>query len=269
MDPIIPQQPEPQYQAPMDSVVSPQVPDHKYFLNKKFIVTFVILLLLGTGAYAGIWYWQNQQVAQEAVPTFTPRADETADWKTYTNTQYGFEVRDPYPVGSSKIVDNKFEVRFATPPGETRAIITIERSNQTAQQWYESFTKTPDFPVAQHIIISGEPAIRIDTNEWGLSLVGVQHGGYFFLFDGNMIEPLLSTFKFTDSSASFCGGIAGVRCPASYICKLEGTYPDAGGTCVKEGAICAQVITRAKNLTTGEIRDFPTPCDVPSGWQKI
>ena len=82
-------------------------PEPKHFLNKKFVVTFVVLLLLGSGAYVGIWYWQNQQVAQEVVPTFTPRAsvtaDPTADWKTYTNAQYGFEFK--YPV-DWKIDDN-------------------------------------------------------------------------------------------------------------------------------------------------------------------
>lgn len=32
----------------------------------------------------------------------------------------------------------------------------------------------------------------------------------------------------------FCGGIAGVECPESYKCQLEGNYPDASGKCVKE-----------------------------------
>ncbi|MFH0979473.1 MAG: hypothetical protein V1803_00820 [Candidatus Roizmanbacteria bacterium] len=31
----------------------------------------------------------------------------------------------------------------------------------------------------------------------------------------------------------FCGGFAGVECPEGYECQLEGSYPDAGGTCVK------------------------------------
>jgi hypothetical protein len=30
----------------------------------------------------------------------------------------------------------------------------------------------------------------------------------------------------------FCGGFAGITCPAGYTCELDGTYPDAGGTCV-------------------------------------
>ena len=33
--------------------------------------------------------------------------------------------------------------------------------------------------------------------------------------------------------------------------------------------VCAQVIQRAHNPQTGEEKDFPTPCDVPAGWEKI
>jgi hypothetical protein len=32
---------------------------------------------------------------------------------------------------------------------------------------------------------------------------------------------------------------------------------------------CIQVITPAKNPLTGECREFPTPCNVPPGWQKV
>ena len=33
--------------------------------------------------------------------------------------------------------------------------------------------------------------------------------------------------------------------------------------------ICIQVITPAKNPLTGECQEFPTPCDVPEGWEKV
>lgn len=39
--------------------------------------------------------------------------------------------------------------------------------------------------------------------------------------------------------------------------------PDEGGM------VCIQVITPARNPDTGEIKEFPTPCDVPEGWEKI
>lgn len=35
------------------------------------------------------------------------------------------------------------------------------------------------------------------------------------------------------------------------------------------GGACIQVITPAKNPQTGECKDFPTPCDVPTGWQIV
>ena len=34
-------------------------------------------------------------------------------------------------------------------------------------------------------------------------------------------------------------------------------------------AICAQVITPARDPKTGTIKEFPTPCDVPTGWVVI
>ncbi len=43
--------------------------------------------------------------------------------------------------------------------------------------------------------------------------------------------------------------------------------PD-GLTFVKPIGYCIQVIAEAKNPATGEIREFPTPCDIPVGWQE-
>lgn len=33
--------------------------------------------------------------------------------------------------------------------------------------------------------------------------------------------------------------------------------------------VCIQVVTPAVNPATGEIREFPTPCDVPDSWERI
>ncbi|MBI4252804.1 hypothetical protein HY623_01330 [Candidatus Uhrbacteria bacterium] len=32
---------------------------------------------------------------------------------------------------------------------------------------------------------------------------------------------------------------------------------------------CIQVIAPARNTATGEIKEFPTPCDIPDGWEKL
>jgi hypothetical protein len=36
-----------------------------------------------------------------------------------------------------------------------------------------------------------------------------------------------------------------------------------------DAQVCIQVVTPARNTETGIVRDFPTPCDVPEGWEKI
>lgn len=72
------------------------------------------------------------------------------------------------------------------------------------------------------------------------------------------------------ATMEFCGGIAGVQCKSGYSCQLDGNYPDAGGTCIKQdSSYCIQVITPARNNATGEIREFSTPCDVPQGWTPL
>jgi hypothetical protein len=36
-----------------------------------------------------------------------------------------------------------------------------------------------------------------------------------------------------------------------------------------DAKVCAQIITSARNPTTAVIKEFPTPCDVPKGWELI
>lgn len=37
----------------------------------------------------------------------------------------------------------------------------------------------------------------------------------------------------------------------------------------EETVVCAQVITPARDPQTGTIKEYPTPCDVPDGWEVI
>lgn len=52
-------------------------------------------------------------------------------------------------------------------------------------------------------------------------------------------KPVICLIVETDdmcppAEGKFCGGIANIQCATGYTCKLEGSYPDAGGKCVKE-----------------------------------
>ncbi len=37
----------------------------------------------------------------------------------------------------------------------------------------------------------------------------------------------------------------------------------------RDSQICAQIITSARNPKTGDCTVFPTPCDVPDGWEQV
>jgi hypothetical protein len=47
-------------------------------------------------------------------------------------------------------------------------------------------------------------------------------------------EPSSAPGKKLSKEGEFCGGIAGFMCEKGLTCQMEGNYPDAGGTCVKE-----------------------------------
>lgn len=47
------------------------------------------------------------------------------------------------------------------------------------------------------------------------------------------------------------------------------TAPKPAENTQKEEKLCAQVITPALDPETGDITEFPTPCDVPEGWEVI
>src|SRR3990167_11271205 len=54
---------------------------------------FVVALFAGFEAY----YFINKSIPEEVIPVFTPRptSDPTANWKTYWNREYGFEMKYP------------------------------------------------------------------------------------------------------------------------------------------------------------------------------
>lgn len=225
------------------SQIPQQIPPVQKTFTPKFIWVVVGLLVLGGVASAGLWFW-NDKNKEAVVPTFTPRPDVTADWQIYTNTQYGFTIIlnddwEGYKVVSDNTPSSYYQAKysFCLPTSDKQYPISKSCNNV---QGYEDLLDLAIFTPDQWQKNLSNPVglqwhyVGKDSNY----VVGFSRAQDVSLGLDNQfqeISQILATFKFIEP----------------------------------ESIVCIQVITPAQNQQTGEVRDFPTPCDVPAGWVKI
>ncbi|MSU74725.1 hypothetical protein EXS57_03020, partial [Candidatus Kaiserbacteria bacterium] len=65
---------------------------------------------------------------------------------------------------------------------------------------------------------------------------GIRQTGYVGPMTRGKLKALYGCST-SPRTGEFCGGIRGLLCAAEYSCKLDGQYPDAGGTCVKTDSV--------------------------------
>ena len=206
------------YQSFQPNPPAPQMPEQIPPVQKtftpKFIGVIVGLLVLGSGAYAGIWYWQNQQVANEVAPTFTPRPsalpDPTAGWKTYTDTQYGFEFKYPAdwiqeqnsiysPEAPKGIYGVGDKITVESFVNNSQLSIDAWRTKNIGDVIIKDNGPVPIAGAVAHQYIDGGMVNYIDTYiAKGSTVVklGVSESTKYL----TNYNQILSTFKFTDSA---------------------------------------------------------------------
>jgi hypothetical protein len=230
-------------QPPTPPAPTPPAPQIK---NSLLLIMSVLLIV--TVAIAGLFYFQIQKLSKElskyqiqASPTPTATPDPTANWKTYTSTQFGYSFN--YPQSWSLNSENPTEVasvgldQYLHGVGKPSSgnvwfsvsnVATLEADNRSNQE-----------------VGPGATIVLITKYK--------QKGGETFKLEGGywendpkpeekkqIIDQILSTFKFLDQSnaeGKFCGGFAANlpenQCPNGFHCKYDGNYPDAGGVCTK------------------------------------
>lgn len=179
------------------------------------IIILFIVLVLG-GIVGGMVYSRsktNQATSVYPQPT-TSQSDQTANWKTYANTRYGYSIRYPPEWSLREENTDGTLVMLSKPAG------FIEFQNEYAffldqGQTLENYLKqTPGFSnlnLVKEVNLNGNTVFIFsggieDTTQIFISPAGSFDNRYFsvilkgFTFDE--VEPIFSTFRFTDSATT-------------------------------------------------------------------
>ncbi len=195
--------------------------------------------------------------ARVVIPNLVDYANQKDEWKTYTNEKYKFTLQYPASYKTPDIQENGYI-------GEKIYFAVYEKDVTTCRGDCNGIDKT------ENVTIGGLPALRIEGDQGSVGgnipqeylTYQIKKDKQYYTFtlysigidedvesiedikklkedDIKIFDHILSTLKFTDSptltttpKGKFCGGIAAIACPSGYSCKLDGSYPDAGGTCV-------------------------------------
>lgn len=249
-------------------------------INAKWFLVGVVLLACA-GLYAisassrGLWPFPapEEKVVLTPTPssTFTSLPDPTASWKTYRNEQYGFEFKYP----DDWTVEVASNINFTSPNINLISPSNQEAKNKNVERCQKNEPCDIEFPfininlaitaglskykpenaISEQIqVFNGINFVRYAEPSMFIGIsYQVEHNNTLFIFEPVMeddeiiLRKILSTFKFILSINS-------------------GPVPS---TPSENGTACIQVITLARNPQTGEVKDFPTPCDVPMGWEVL
>lgn len=204
----------PQPVVPPTPVIVPQPKPSKFPI---ILLSILSLLSLSGLAY---FYLQTQSLKQQLTtqslpaptttmqpsPTSTSSADPTTNWKTYSNTGYGFSFK--YPPSASLIKDdiNNREIIFNTfviyIDQSTSSIIDyvsllrdknsvapIYDNKRNSAEWIGSFKNAPAHYVS----------IKNQQNMFSVLISPIDDVTTFNEDNSNLLLQILSTFQFTDS----------------------------------------------------------------------
>jgi len=179
-------------------------------MNKKIPFLFAIIILTAAllSVVAIIYYRCSKNLEESPLLLSTQQLsgqkDETADWKTYTNTDYGFEMK--YPNDWSPIEIEKRLYQFQTPDGKIGFPVTKTDYTGSLDEYFESQKEKLENAENAHFILSekkeifvgGQRAIEIPNR------MGDKYEELVILVkDYNSIYTIFLTQKMTEGFADY------------------------------------------------------------------
>lgn len=122
------------------------------------IFIIVLCFLLAGGILAGQYWMLRQENLTPLAPVSTPTPDETANWKTYRNEEYGFEVRYP----QEWFVKENPIPSFAREPKEIKMLYSISICNTEGCLGSAKGPEGTDTTTIISINVSGNPGLSLE-----------------------------------------------------------------------------------------------------------
>lgn len=201
----------------MEPNATPEIPAAPEIKKDNHWITILAMALfvLGSLATVAFLYYQNQRLKSmlasyqsQPSPSPTATADPTADWKTYTNTKFGYSIK--YPAALT-IKEYATETQFFIDK-EYFPTLNIDVSKNLNPKTEKPYTKIQDAVLIKDINLKertyGDIAWTYDENNlYGSYLAATDKYMYAISLDNNpnnlySLDQFLSTFKFLGASPS-------------------------------------------------------------------
>ncbi len=194
--------------------------------NQKILLIVLILAVVG-GGILGYMRVINRGINKETISLTKPAdvkklekvpKDETANWKTYKNDLWGFEIKYPPDFYLEPVFGGAIRISSESNPGfqdikpYEKVTIDIYRfPNYKNRSVDYLFSHHPDFMRGERILVGNELAVRlIDEDFLGVFTYFVRDDGYIYVIRGasgteeyfsqyrDLIEKIENTFKFIE-----------------------------------------------------------------------
>lgn len=171
--------------------------------TKGILVVVLVAVIAGGGILAYQYLWQSEP----ETPPVQPPTDETANWLTYKNEYYGYEIKYPQDWGVDETVQ---EAVALFEFGQSPVYVSIYSNPQqiSVDQWIEDKEKTDYWHVKNkdQISIGGLEGIKL-IHENGVSFIEVFVSREKLIYeisiasgssDISIFNKMLSTFEFIE-----------------------------------------------------------------------